>query len=481
MSMQFQQSQTLALTPKMQQSIKVLQLSTVELMAYVQEIVLENPFLEQASVEESFSVQAVDSSSSSSSDFYESIQDPWQHYWDEFKSSQRQSSDARLSFEERFTRSKTLHEHLLEQLTQQTANKKMIKIGKYLIDLVQEDGYIREDMDNIARELGVSISSIEKVLLILQSFDPIGVCARNLPECLRIQLKELNELSADLEKVLDHLSELMTYSPKDFACKYDLDPNILRKILDRFKSLNPKPGHAFDNQDMQVYCIPDVIVGKSISGEWFCELNEGALPRVFIDRQSYLTLMDGERGGHLKVQDRQYINAHISNANWLLRSLSQRAETVLRVSCAIMLKQKDFLNRGKVALKPLNLKDIALELDVHESTVSRTVTGKFAATPFGIIELKQFFSGAIKRANINGGILASDAQQEVSNGSIQFKIKDLVEGENKKSPYSDEQIVKKLREQGIILARRTVTKYREKMKIPSSIERKNLSKILTFL
>lgn len=475
-SMHLRQSQTLALTPQMQQSIKLLQMSQLELMTYVQEMVMENPFLEQDSLEDSFSTHSPNDADVKQED----AEDSWTHYWHEFKLSKRQSSDSTLSLEERYCRPRTLRQHLLEQLTQRISHPKMIKVGQYLIDLVEEDGYIREEISLVAQDLSCSHAYVEDVLKVLQSFDPLGVCARSLSECLKIQLMDKKELSFVHEMVLNHLEELLDISPFDFARKYKVSEDILKNIFAQLKVLNPKPGHAFESSELPRYCIPDIIMTKSQRGEWGCELNEAAFPRVSIDRQSYLTLMNGRQTGGWSTSDRNYVNAHISTANGLLRSLSQRAATVLRVARAIMEKQTDFLNRGKGALKPLCLKDIATELDIHESTVSRTVTGKYAATPFGIIELKQFLSGSMIASKSGKSIKKSDNQEEVSNGAIQFKIKELIEHENKKAPYSDEQIVINLRQQGISVARRTVTKYREKLKIPSSTSRKKLSQILTF-
>lgn len=475
-SMHIRQSQTLALTPQMQQSIKLLQMSQLELMTYVQEMVVENPFLEQDAPEDSFSSLSVNDANVGQ----ENTDDSWTHYWYEFGLSKRQFSDSTLSLEERYCRPSTLRQHLLEQLTQRTSHPKMLKVAQYLIDLVEEDGYIREDLSLVAQDLGYSYAYVEEVLSFLQSFDPLGVCARNLSECLKLQLLEGKELSSDHEKVLDHLDELLDISPVDFARKYNVSVDGLKDMFAQLKLLNPKPGYAFESSDLPRYCIPDVIMTKSQGGEWGCDLNEAAFPHVYIDRQSYLTLMNGKQQGAWSISDRNYVNAHISSANALLRSLTQRATTVLRVARAIMEKQTDFLNRGKGALKPLCLKDIALELDIHESTVSRTVTGKYAATPFGVIELKQFLSGSMVASKGPKSTGKSNRQEEVSNGAIQFKIKELIERENKKAPYSDEQIVMNLRQQGISVARRTVTKYREKLNIPSSTSRKKLSQILTF-
>lgn len=480
--LQLRQSQNLVLTPQMQQSIKLLSLSSVEVMDFVQQIVLENPFLEQEGVEESFSGLSVPQDERAQ----QNPPDQWQQYWHEFRASKRKAVDSNLSFEERIAVPIALKDHLRAQLYQHTQDREHLFVGDYLIDLVQEDGYIRQEMGMVAHDIARDSDLVLTVLKMLQGFDPVGVCARHLGECLLIQCRDQNKLTDLSQRILENLPELFERGPEVFAKRHKLSVSTLKDILDEIKSLNPKPGYAFGVQESIHYINPDVIVTQHKTGEWICQLNEVAYPRVMIDQHSYLSLMKGKNSHQMTAQDRNYIHTHISNANGLLKNLQMRALTILKVSQAIIELQEESLILGRAALKPMTLKEIAHQLELHESTVSRAVTGKYIAMPFGIIELKEFFgSGRGGEKEPQGDIiqwkeLEGTFQRNVSNKAVQYEIKSMLEEENKKDPLSDEAIVCRLKEKGIAVARRTVAKYREELNIPSSFERKKLSKILTF-
>lgn len=485
MHLHLRQSQQLVLTPQMQQSLKLLSLSSVEMLDFVQQIVLENPFLEQAGSEDSFSQVSEDGQKGDNLENYDV--DQWQQYWREFKSSKRTGSDSTLSFEERIYLPMTLKDHLRGQLHQETSNPEERLIGDYLIDLVQEDGYIRQDMEGVAADLDCPLHDVLSVLTMLQRFDPVGVCARSLGECLLIQCRDQQKTTASYEKILENLNDLLEKGPEGFAKQHQIPVSLLKEVLDDIKLLNPKPGYAFAPQDSTQYVVPDVVVGRDKEGNWMCQLNESVFPRVMIDHHSYLSLMKGKRSQKMAVPDRNYINTHISNANGLLRNLRMRALTILNVAQAIIESQKESLTLGRSVLKPLTLKEIAQQLEIHESTVSRAVTGKYIAMPFGIIELKEFFGSgrsADKDQDSESTVVSLEerdgGKKEVSNKAVQYEIKIMLETENKKNPLSDEQIVGCLKEKGILVARRTVAKYREELNIPSSFERKKLSKILIF-
>ncbi len=455
------------MTPQMQQSIKLLQLSTIELNTYLHQALLENPFMELESSEEQLPETAL-----------EDQEDSFSSEWANLKTSQYRPTDGNLSLEERLPQTLTLQHYLREQLHHHTTNTHLRDMGAYLIDLIEDDGYLRVDLDNIAVQTGYCPKSLNDVLGVIQGFDPVGVGARNLEECLKLQLEDQKLLTADLVRILDQLPKLIEWGPQKLAKFLNMEQSDLRKYLDLFRSLNPKPGLVFANQHPVVHVIPDVLLRRTRMGEWICELNESALPRLFIDRDSYLAVSSKEGS----QQDRQYINTHISNANWLIKTLRQRSLTILAVTQAIVIHQTPFLNLGRAYLKPLNLMDIAKELGIHESTISRSITGKYVSTPFGTIELKAFFSGSASqkgRTSTQADVANVDSRG-VSTKVVQLKIKELIDQERKQDPLSDDQLCQSLRNEGVEVARRTVTKYRESLNIPSSYERKKISRLLTF-
>lgn len=455
------QSQKLAMTPQMQQSIKLLQLPTIDLNTYLQQFLLENPFLDQESPEDQLN------------EIIPTLHDEgdrFQSEWANLKPSKRRTQDSELPIAEQISQSPTLKCHLKEQFYLQTTNSYLREAGTYIIDLIEEDGYLKSELETISLESGISLQDLTDALSLIQTFDPIGVGARNLGECLKIQLQEKELLSDSLSQVLNNLPQLIEIGPQKLAKALGIEESQLRGFLDLFKSLNPKPGLAISSQAPLLHIIPDVFIKRDRSENWICELNESALPRFIIDRDSYLAISDKETS----PQDRQYINTHISGANWLLKSLRQRSLTILSVAQAIMKYQSAFLNRGRAFLKPLSLKDLATELDVHESTISRAVTGKYAATPFGTLELKEFLSGSLQQTPLSQGTT------DISSKVVQLRIKELIDHENKQNPLSDDQLVICLNRKGLRVARRTVTKYREILKIPSSYERKKTCRLLTF-
>lgn len=460
-SIHLSQSQKLVMTPQMQQSIKLLHLPSTELNQYLQQFLLENPFLEQESSEE----QLQDLPHNTHDE-----EDRFQSEWANIKSSKRKNQDHDLPIAEQICQNLTLQDSLKDQLCQNTTNSLLREIGFYIIDLIEDDGYLKSELETISHESKYSLENLEKTLSIIQKFSPSGVGARNLGECLKLQLQDKSLLTDTLIKILDNLPQLVDIGPQKLAKSLKIEETQLRNALDLFKSLNPKPGLIFSSQSPLLHITPDVIIRQDHCGNWVCDLNDSALPRFFIDRESYVAVSNKETSS----QVRQYINSHISNANWLLKSLRQRALTILSVSQVLIKYQSDFLNHGKTFLKPLTLKDIAMELNIHESTVSRTVTGKYALTPLGTIELKEFLSGAIQR---------NPSQQEsveISSKVVQLKIKEFINNENKQHPLSDDKLVSCLNEVGFKVARRTVSKYREVLKIPSSNDRKRLCRLLTF-
>lgn len=438
------QSQQQTLSPHMQQSLKILQMGVLELKDLIDDVLLENPFLEaDTSSSDPLPVDSPDE------------ENPYLTYWKEQGS--RLSDDSTFDTNAMPT---TLRDFLTQQLGMATTHPVEIRLGTAIIDAIDESGYIKES--DLNSEI-LTHPTYNKTLAIIQSLEPCGVGARSLTDCFRIQLQDQKKLTPELDLVLDHLMMLTDKGP-DYLSKFcNISVNTLKGYIEMIRTLNPKPGLSFAQIDPTQYIIPDLIFRK-INGDWIAEINPQAYPNIKLDRLSYNSVSRSCRS----PDDLLYINKQASNASWLINSLEQRVETLTKVSKAIIAHQEKFLNRGMNYLAPLKLKEIAAEIDMHESTVSRAVNGKYAATPFGVVELKSFFAGSI-----------SQDQEGLSNKTIQMQIKTLVDLEPKGQPLSDDQIVISLKAVGISVARRTVTKYRETLHIPSSYERKKISRVLS--
>ena len=358
----------------------------------------------------------------------------------------------------------SLHDHLLAQLGYATTSPAGRLIGREIIDGIDEAGYLRLDLAELAERLGVALSRVEEVLALVQRFDPSGVGARSLAECLSIQLAEQDRLDPAMRALIARL---------DLAAKRDLaalarlcgvDAEDVADMLVELRALHPKPGLRFGGGVTQTV-IPDVQVTPRPDGSWNVELNPAALPRVLVNQEYHAQVS----AGRLKEGDKAFIAECLQNANWLTRSLEQRARTVLKVAVEIVRQQDAFLAQGVEHLRPLNLKTIADAITMHESTVSRVTSNKYIATPRGIFEMKYFFSSAIQSA---------DGGEALSAQAVRFKIKQLIETEDAAAILSDDTIVQRLREAGVDIARRTVAKYRESMGIASSLERRRLKSAL---
>jgi RNA polymerase sigma-54 factor len=331
-------------------------------------------------------------------------------------------------------------------------------IGQYLIDLVDESGYLAGDLAAAAEKLGTSLAEVEAVLAILQTFDPPGICARDLAECLAIQLKDNNRYDPAMQALISRLDLL---AKRDFPALKKIcgvgDEDLADMIAD-VRRLNPKPGLAFGAAVVQPI-IPDVFVRPAPNGAWLVELNSDTLPKVLVNQSYYAEVSAAAR----RDTDKSYLADCLQSATWLVRALDQRARTILKVSNEIVRQQDAFFAHGVEHLRPLNLKTVAEAIGMHESTVSRVTANKYMATSRGIFELKYFFTSAIAAAH--GG-------EAHSAEAVRHRIKQLIDAENATDVLSDDTIVEKLREAGIDIARRTVAKYREAMRIPSSVQRR---------
>jgi RNA polymerase sigma-54 factor len=331
-------------------------------------------------------------------------------------------------------------------------------IGQYLIDLVDEAGYVSGDLATAAEKLGTSTAEIESVLAILQSFDPPGICARDLAECLTIQLKEHNRYDPAMAALITRLDLL---ARRDFAQLKKIcgvGDEDLADMIAEVRRLNPKPGLAFGSAIVQPI-VPDVFVRSAPDGAWLVELNSDTLPKVLVNQSYFAEVSATAR----RDTEKSYLTECLQSATWLVRALDQRARTILKVSKEIVRQQDAFFANGVEHLRPLNLKTVAEAISMHESTVSRVTANKYMATSRGIFELKYFFTSAIAAAH--GG-------EAHSAEAVRHRIKQLIDGESAADILSDDTIVERLREAGIDIARRTVAKYREAMRIPSSVQRR---------
>lgn len=475
----FRQSQNLVMTPQLQQAIKLLQLNNIELAEVVEEELANNPLLEKIEHD------PADSSAGEAGDIEEpSIRDDGPDEVEAaFESANTNddfdagSSMAEIGaggnskfeniengFENTMASEKSLREHLTEQLYMAVDDNRDRMIGALLIDRIDEAGYLREDTAILAEKLGCSQERIERLLTRLKGFDPAGIFARDLAECLALQLDERGQLDAPMRKLLTNLDLLGAREFKKLAAICEVNETYLQDMIGEIRALNPRPASAFEHLVVQT-AIPDVLMKrlpKNLGGGWRVELNTETLPRVLVNQQYYTEVS----GLATQKKDREYLATQLNNANWLVRAMDQRAQTILKVAAEIVEQQDAFFNYGIEFLRPLKLSDIAQAIDMHESTVSRVTTNKYIGTPRGIFELKYFFSTA----------LVSSSGVEHSAEAIKARIRTLIEEEDPQKVLSDDKIVDLLKTEGIELARRTVAKYREAMRIPSTVERRRQKK-----
>jgi RNA polymerase sigma-54 factor len=491
------QSQALVMTPQLMQAIKLLQLSHLDLATYVDGELERNPLLERPAEEEPVRDEGepVPEASAAGADEARSTD------WMEDRLESRQSieerldtdlnnvfpddgaagpvraqetqpgaysewaavgpggrSDGEYNLEAFVTAEASLAGHLAEQVSMTFTHPVDLMIAQYLVDLVDEAGYISNELADAAEKLGASLPRVEAVLARLQTFDPPGVCARDLTECLTIQLREQDRLDPAMEALLGHLELL---AKRDFAALRKIcgvDEEDLVDMIGEIKRLNPKPGLAFSSILVQPI-VPDVFVRQGADGGWLVELNHDTLPKVLVNQTYYSNVSKTAR----KDTDKSYLAECLQTATWLVRALDQRAKTILKVASEIVRQQDAFFANGVQYLRPLNLKTIADAIEMHESTVSRVTANKYMATSRGTFEMKFFFTSAI--ASADGG-------EAHSAEAVRHRIKQLIEAESAQEILSDDTIVEQLRKAGIDIARRTVAKYREAMRIPSSVQRR---------
>jgi len=500
--LQLKQSQSLVMTPQLQQAIKLLQMSNLDLADYVAQELEKNPLLEIASqtpedrrtttdnvpepeangkaqedlttqlsedkmprAEETLDTAGLDNvyadASVAERQAEAAAADPLRgeestNWANVGKGSNSRFEDAEYDLENSLVADKTLRTHLLDQLGIASAAKDVRLIAAFLIEQIDDAGYCKAESAQIAEQLGTSESLVEESVALLQGFDPAGVAARSLGECLKLQLKERNRLDPAIETLVDNLEMLAAAKLPQLTKLCGVGNDDMSEMIDEIRALDPKPGALFERELAQTM-IPDAFVRKNALGGWSVELNSDTLPRVLVNERYAAEVAAG--GESVK----SYITECMQSANWLAKSLDQRARTILKVSSEIVRQQDGFLEFGITELRPLNLKTVADAISMHESTVSRVTSNKYLATPRGVFELKFFFTAAI--ASTDGG-------EAHSAESVRHKIKSLIDAEDPKAILSDDKLVKLLRADGIEIARRTVAKYREYLNIQSSVQRR---------
>jgi len=480
------------MTPQLQQAIKLLQLSNVELQEYVESEIERNPLLTRGENEggsdgdapekvsdkrEEMRLDEADGASKASGDLDARSDDVYENDspsegasasgeggpsaqldWSKAGSGKQRSED--FDLESMTSEEKSLRDHLDEQLQITGLIESDRLIASRLIEETDESGFMRGDVHEIAAALGVEFEDVEAVLQTCQGFEPTGVMARNLQECLSLQLKERDRFDPAMQKLIENLEIAARRDFKRLAEICGVDQEDVIDMLAELRTLTPRPGAAFAGESAPAV-TPDVFVRELPNGTFSVELNADTLPRVLLDRTYY-----NEVSGLSKTdEDKAFISECQANANWLIKSLDQRARTILKVSSEIVRQQDGFFVSGVRALRPLNLKTVADAVEMHESTVSRVTSHKYVATPRGVFELKYFFSASIP--SVQGG-------ESHSAEAVRHRIKDMIDAENRDAVLSDDQIVERLRAFGIDIARRTVAKYRESLRIPSSVERRRI-------
>lgn len=511
------QVQSLVMTPQLQQAIKLLQMSSLELNQYVEQEVEQNPLLDREDLDGPSDKETGsdddtprDASTNDSNDdtagglddgpdapdsvdLVESdnltldhdagLDADYDNVWSaDTPSDTPQTTEADTlhwqvqgaggfdhddpDLENAPADQIALRDHLIGQINVDLPDPIDKLIAVYMVDLLDDAGYLHIDLKEIAETLGCDLETVERILACLQQLDPPGIFARNLSECLALQLKDRDRYDPAMQALVENLDLLGKREFKALRRLCGVDAEDIADMVEEIKALNPKPALAFDHLVAQAV-TPDVAVRRKTGGGWVVEVNNESLPQVLVNNR-YFTEISKQA---TRQEDKEYIAECYQTANWLVRALHQRAQTILKVTTEIVRHQEEFLNKGVQYLKPLVLRDIGKALDIHESTVSRVTTNKYVTTPRGIFELKYFFTFAVGES--------LDGSDAPSAEAIRYRIKALIEAESLENVLSDDKIVSMLRSDGLDVARRTIAKYRESMHIPSSVQRRREKTMLS--
>ncbi|MEX3011228.1 RNA polymerase factor sigma-54 [Hoeflea sp. TYP-13] len=500
-SLQTRQSQSLVMTPQLMQSIRLLQLTHTELMQYVEREVEKNPLLEKVTETDAPPTEAggeTEAAAVPNGSEAEWFSDELDHdgkeisarldaapedvfpedsgaaapdapelaaQWKSMPGAAAHASDAYNDPDGFSARPQTLRDTVNEQIIFTFPNVADRLIAADIADHLDAAGYLSVDLRETAERLNVDVTAVEQVLSALQEFEPAGLFARSLSECLAIQLRRKDRFDPAMQALVNNLELLARRDFKTLRKLCGVEEADLVDMLTEIRALDPKPGNRFDGANVQTI-IADVTVRQASGGNWNVELNAETLPRVLVD-QTYFRQVSA--GAGQSQGDREYLNECMKNANWLTRSLDQRAKTILKVAGEIVLRQTEFLSRGVEYLRPLTLKSVADAIGMHESTVSRVTSNKYMATPRGIFELKFFFTASIA---------ASGEGESHSSAAVRHRIRQMIEEESPEKVLSDDVIVRNLKQEGVDIARRTVAKYREGMNIASSVQRRREKRAL---
>ncbi len=479
------QGQSLVMTPQLQQAIKLLQMSNIEVQSFIEAELERNPLLERGELRETPVAEAkpdkndvpdapfsaadargsegdgATSASDGATTASPSMAGPAPDSgWTSTRGGGQLSLDGEAyDYAANLSRDETLAEHLTSQVFLHLRDPADILIGQHLIGTVNEAGYLTSDPASIAETMGTDVAHVERVLKVLKKFDPSGVFAADLKDCLRLQLLDRNRFDPAMDALLDNLPLV---AKRDYAalknlCHVGLDD--IHEMIAEIRALNPKPGHAFGSEPVMPV-VPDVAVRAANDGSWLVELNSETLPRVLVNNQ-YAALVS--RGAQ-KTEDKLFLSEAQAQATWLVKSLDQRAKTILKVAREIVKQQDAFLVLGVQHLRPITLKTVADAIEMHESTVSRVTSNKYMATPRGTFELKYFFTNAIQSGDLHGEAHSAE--------SVRQRIRELIERETVNHILSDDDIVDLLKAENVEIARRTVAKYRESLNILSSVQRR---------
>ena len=461
-------AQKLILTPSLQQAIKLLPMSTLELSELLNQEMVENPMLEEVPTEE---LQPVEAAQEKQEEKQPDKSDTWDDqdyeyffgdYLDEGYRPHTPTEVKELPpIENTLSTAASLSDHLLWQLSMQTDEPLIRDIGEAIIGNLDDDGQLVATVDELTAMGPWSIEDVERALNLVQSFDPIGVAARDLQECLLLQIRHTDMAGTPAEKIItEHMRLLQNHQVPELARKLGMSIDELKPHIERIRHLDPKPGSRYNASQSQ-YVIPDVYIAK-VEDQYVAVLNEDGLPQLRIS-PVYRRLMDKTVAENTD-ETRAYVKDKFRSALWLIKSVEQRQKTIYKVATSIINFQRDFLDHGIEYLRPLVLRDVANDIGMHESTVSRVVTNKYMHTPQGVFEMKYFFHSGI----------ASAHGEAVSSVTIKQRIRKIIEQEDPRKPLSDSKIVSILQREGLELARRTIAKYREELKIPTSNQRKVL-------
>lgn len=474
-----EQSQKLVMTPELIQAIQILQFNTQELENYVEDQLLTNPILEvqAAAPPEGEAAKSNDEFQTKNEEFqsdqkfedsYDSRENnefDWAEHFKEkeyddisYKQWEYNSEKSEYTYEQFVSSEITLAEHLMFQLQFAPIKHSCRNIGRYIIESLDENGYMTLSEEEIAQEMGVGLDKVQIVLDAIHSFEPAGVGARDLKECLLIQLAHQGNDDPLVREVINHhLEDIAGNRLNNIAKALNATVKEIQEISDLIKGLEPKPGRQFGSSSETRYIIPDVTVEK-VDGEYIVTVNESSAPRLNISPYYQRMLVESDKESNIS----KFLTGRLNSALWLIKSIEQRRQTIYNVVSAVVKYQIDFFEEGPKHLKTLTLKQIADEVGIHESTVSRSINGKYMQSPRGIFEIKYFFTSGV----------SGNSGEGIASESIKTFIREIVENEDPKAPLSDQTMVEILAERGIDISRRTVAKYRDEMNLPSSSKRK---------